>query len=284
MKIGYSTWGMPETPIDVALDHLGGLGFTGVEPTVIPGYSTELDGLDAAERSRIRRRFDELGLQMPAVAGHRSLTARDNTEHQENWRRLTGAIDLCAQWSGAEGTPALDTTLGLRPEDWEPQRQFVLDRVGELVSYAGKRGVVVAIEPHVGSALDLPEKAVWLLEQIGSQFLKLNFDISHFDVLGIPTAESVAALAPHSVHTHVKDQRGRAPDHEFLIPGEGPFDFCEYLQHMAAAGYDGFVTAEVSVMVQRRPTYDPLGAAELTFRTLREAFSAAGLEPGLAAH
>ena len=38
MKIGYTTWGMPDLPIDAALEHLARLGFTGVEPTVIPGY------------------------------------------------------------------------------------------------------------------------------------------------------------------------------------------------------------------------------------------------------
>ena len=28
----------------------------------------------------------------------------------------------------------------------------------------------------------------------------------------------LAAMAPLAVHTHVKDQRGRCPDHEFLTP------------------------------------------------------------------
>ena len=277
MQIGYSTWGMPAVAVDDAVKHLAGLGFTGVEPTVIPGYTTELDSLDAAERRRIRALFDDHGLDMPAVAGHRSLLA-EGGEHEENWRRLTGAVDLCAEWAPAGGPPpALDTTLGGRPDDWEPRRGFILDRVGRLVDYAASAGVVIAIEPHVGSALDLPDKAVWLLQRVDSEFLKLNFDISHFEVLGLPTPETVAVLAPHSVHTHVKDQRGRSPGHEFLIPGEGPFDFPAYLREMERAGYDGYITAEVSVMVQRRPGYDPLAAAELTFRTLDGAFREAGL-------
>lgn len=277
MKIGYSTWGMPAVAIDDAVSHLAGLGFAGVEPTVIPGYATELDTLDAAERRRIRSLFDDHGLDMPAVAGHQSLLA-EGAGHDESWRRLTGAVDLCAGWAPASGPPpALDTTLGGRPEDWEPRRDFILERVGRLVDYAAPAGVVIALEPHVGSALDLPGKAVWLLQRVDSPFLKLNFDISHFEVLGLPTDETVAALAPHSVHTHVKDQRGRAPDHEFLIPGEGPFDFPAYLRAMQRAGYEGCITAEVSMMVQRRPGYDPLAAAEFTFRTLDTAFREAGL-------
>lgn len=278
MKIGYSTWGMPTVPIDTALAHLAKLGFDGVEPTVIPGWSTELDTLDAAERKRIRRLFDEYGLAMPAVAGHRSLIDEDPQAHAENWRRLTGAIDLCAEWAGPEGVPGLDTTLGGGPDAWEPKRQLILDRLGELVEYAAGRGVVVAIEPHVHSSLDLPEKTLWLLAQINSPYFKLNFDISHFEVMGLPTAQVVAALAPHATHTHVKDQRGVVPDFEFLIPGEGPFDFVHYLNEMKKAGYTGHITAEVSIMVQKRPDYDPLAAATLTYQTLDRAFRATGLK------
>ena len=93
----------------------------------------------------------------------------------------------------------------------------------------------------------------------------------------MPTAEVVQLLAPHSAHTHVKDQRGVVPDYEFLIPGEGPFDFAAYLKLMQKAGYDGYVTAEVSMQVQGRPDYDPLGAAELTYRTLDSAFREVGI-------
>ncbi|MDE0041995.1 MAG: hypothetical protein OXT74_08165, partial [Candidatus Poribacteria bacterium] len=68
MKIGYSTWGMPTLPVETTLAHLAALGFDGVELTVIPGFSTELDTLDSAERRRIRKLLDQYGLGLPAVA------------------------------------------------------------------------------------------------------------------------------------------------------------------------------------------------------------------------
>ena len=153
----------------------------------------------------------------------------------------------------------------------------MIERVGELVRYGERRGVVIAIEPHVGSMLDTPARVLELLEAIPSANLKLNFDISHFNVMGIPIAESVAALTRHTVHTHVKDERGVVPDFEFLIPGEGEFDYVAYLHAMREHGYDGFITAEVSIMVQRRPGYDPLAAAAQTYQTLSRAFDQAGI-------
>ena len=272
MKIGYSTWGMPSLPIDIALGHLAAIGFDGVELTVIPGFSTELDTLDSAERRRIRELFNQYRLGLPAIAAHQPLLATEEHTHAEHWRRLTASADLCVDFAGQADVPALNTTLGSNPNEWNSQQDLILERVSSLVEYCSAREVVLAIEPHVGDGLNTPERSLWLLQEIDSPYLKLNFDISHFEIQGMPTAEMVRLLAPHSAHTHVKDQRGLVPDYEFLIPGEGPFDFVQYLQLMKTAGYDGYITAEVSMQVQGRPDYDPLGAADLTYRTLDNAF------------
>jgi len=42
---------------------------------------------------------------------------------------------------------------------------------------------------------------------------------------------------------------------------------------MKAAGYDDYITAEVSMMVQRRDNYNPFEAAELAYHTLAAAFA-----------
>lgn len=277
LQIGYTTWGMPRVPVDRALSFLHEQGFDAVELTVLPNYTTAVDRLDAGERQRIKERCDGYGLAMPAVAAHRSLLDEDSDAHRENMRVLKRAVDLCAGWSDGRGAPVLDTVLGGAPEDWEPRRDFIYERVRELVEYAAARNVVIGMEAHVGSALDTAEKSVELVEIMGSPHLGLNFDISHFDVLGMSIDEAVRLMAPHAVHTHVKDQRGLVPDFEFLVPGEGDFDFAAYLRAMHAAGYEGSITAEVSNMVQMKPGYDPFEAAALCYRTLEKAFAEAGV-------
>ena len=132
----------------------------------------------------------------------------------------------------------------------------------------------------MGAALDTAEKSVRLVEEIDSPYLRLNFDISHFDILGMSIEDAVSMMAPYAAHTHVKDQRGSVPDFEFLIPGEGTFDFVTYVKAMDAAGYTGSITAEVSGMVQSRPDYDAMAGAEMCYETLDRAFREAGLERG----
>lgn len=280
MQIGYTTWGMPDIPGDTALRFLSDIGFDAVELTVLPGYTTALDTLDKEERNRIRQLYTINGLSLPAVSAHRSLLDEDPDGHAENMKILEDAIDLCQDWSDGEGHPVMDTVLGGQPDDWDRKHDFILERVQGLVDYASKRNVVIGMEAHVGAALDTAEKSVKLVEEVNSPFLKLNFDISHFDILGMSIRDAVTMMAPHAAHTHVKDQRGRMPDFEFLIPGEGTFDFTEYVTAMQEVGYTGSITAEVSQMVQRRPDYDPMAAAEMCYRTLDNAFREAGVERG----
>ena len=280
MLLGYSTWGMPTVPIDIAIRHLARLGFDGMELTVIPRWVTELSTLDQAARQRIRMLLDETGLQLPAVAGHTSLLAQDPAEHAQNMRRLQGGVDLCVDLARHGEMPCLNTTAGAHPEDWGQLKEQLVERLHTLGVYAAERGVMVAIEPHVGSILDLPEKAIWVIEHVNLPNVRLNFDISHFNVIGLSIEQTVPLLVPYTVHTHVKDERGRAPQHEFLIPGEGEFDYVRYLKAMAAAGYTGFITVEISIMVQQRPGYDPLAAATQSYHVLHQAFERAGLSSG----
>jgi inosose dehydratase len=116
-----------------------------------------------------------------------------------------------------------------------------------------------------------------LIDLINSPYLKVNFDISHFNISGYSITKSVELMAPVSEHTHIKDERGQAPDFEFMIPGEGEFDYVTYLKEMQRLGYTGHITAEISIMVQRRPNYDALAAAKQTYAVMAQAFEIAGI-------
>jgi sugar phosphate isomerase/epimerase len=280
MRIGYSTWGMREVPIEEALPAVARIGYSGVELSVSPGWTTELYTLDAAKRARIGELLTEHELVLTSVIRNISMVEENPEKNAANMQSLRDAIDLTAELAQPGEVSAMTSHLGGRAEDWEAKRYLAVERLLGLAGYAAERGVVIAVEIHCGSMLNLPERVVWLFEQVDSPSVRLNFDISHMEVMGIGIDESVPVIAPYSVHTHVKDQRGLFPDHEFLTPGEGPFDFVHYLKAMQAAGYEGFITAEVSVMVQRRPDYDPFFHAQLAYWTLRKAFYVAGIEPG----
>ncbi len=191
--------------------------------------------------------------------------------------RFCGYLDLASELQRPGQSLTVSTTSGGTAGDWESVREELVDRYGTLAAHAQAAGVIATAEPHVGSALHTPEGARWLVRQVGSPALRIHFDISHFNVQGMNMEGVVAELAPLSVHTHVKDERGVVPDYEFLIPGEGEMDYVRYLRAMDKAGYRGHITVEISLMVQRRPGYDALAAATRSYRVLSDAFRQAGI-------
>jgi inosose dehydratase len=277
MLLSYSTWGMPTVPIDVAVAHCAGLGFDGLELTVIPGWSTDAAGLDAAERRRIRRLYDDHQIALCGLSGNTPLLSAEASENAANMERFRGYLDLAGELQAPGDRLTVTTTSGGAPEDWEAVKSTLAERFGELAAHAERAGVIVGMEPHVGAALHHPDQVLWLMDQVASPALTIHFDISHFNVQGMDMEAVVAQLAPRSLHTHVKDERGIAPDHEFLIPGEGEMDYPRYLRAMDRAGYDGHIVVEISIMVQRRPDFDPLAAATRSYEVLSRAFAEAGM-------
>ena len=281
MKLGFSTWGTPEVPIEDALAYLDGLGYDGVELTVIPGYTTELKFLDKTERRRIKDLYHSHNLDLPAIAAHTTFLESEASSHKANMEHLEAAIDLAVDLSSESAPPAINTTPGGRPDEWETVCHMLVDRIGSLVRHAAARGVTLALEPHVGASVNNPRAHA---VAVGTDRFTLSQDQLRHQSFRCGRhfypRKRFPQLAPHTVHTHVKDQRGHHPDFEFLIPGEGTFDYVRYLRAMQETGYTGYITVEVSVMVQRRPDYDPYAAAELSYRTLSNAFEHVGVVRG----
>jgi sugar phosphate isomerase/epimerase len=277
MRLGYSTWGMASVRAEESIPHLAGLGYDSVELAVALGWRDGLDLLTLGRRRRIKQLLKEFGLALPAIAGNADLLAARDDDFADSWRRLTDAVDLAVEWAGPTGPPAVDTYLGGQSGDLPARRSLAVDRLGRLCDYAAERGVTIALQPHMDGALDTPDKVVPLIHAVGRANLRLTLDVNDFTVQGYGLDETVAALAPHAVLGHVKDERGRQPDYQFLVPGDGAFDYVRYLRAMQTAGFAGNVCAEVSLRVQRQPGFDPFGAAAQSYRVLAAAFEAAGI-------
>jgi inosose dehydratase len=268
---------MKEVGIEQAVPAIAQIGYHGIELAVRQGWPTDLDSLDNAKRKRIVQLLDEHNLVLSAVAGHTSMCERDPDVNEANMKRLRDTIALAAELTQEGTQPIAVSLVGGREGSWDALRDIVAERIYALGEYAAELGVILAVEPHSGTSFDTPEKALWLMHRLDHPAVRLNFDISHFDIIGIGIDDCVPQIAPYSAYTHVKDQRGRYPDHEFLTPGSGPFDFVHYLAAMHQAGYTGYIGMEVSVMVQRKPGYDPFVDAALGYYALLHAFNASGV-------
>lgn len=278
MYLGFSTWAMPTLPIDPVIAHVAKVGFDAIEICVLPHCSTALDKLDAAERQRIARLLRDHKLKLSAVNAYVDLMEPDETKFADNAAYVQRAVDLAAEWIQDGRQPVVVSGFGGRQGELATRQGQLVERISKLGDYAQTRGVVLALEHHVGNAVETPDQVVSIMQQTTSPGARINFDISHFNVVGVPIEESVDKVIPYAVHTHIKDEAGRAPNHQYLIPGEGIFDYVRYLKAMQAHGYNGAISTEISVMVQRRPNYDALDTVTRSYEVVNRAFVDAGIE------
>jgi len=275
VRIAYGTYGMPNESMEMALPRLAEMGYDGIELCIGERYPTAAGRMTLEARHGLRELAADQGLTLNALMMLDGVMG-DGAGHEQNLHALSEACTLAHDLAMAE--PAvISVTVGGRPEPWEAQRGKLVDRLREWAAIAAREGCVVALEPHVGAVIDRPERAAWAVNQVASPALRLNLDISHFDVQGYAVPYTIALLAPLAVHAHVKDARMVEGTVQFLLPGEGGFDYVAYLAAMRQAGYDGFITVEISGQISGRPGYAPYAAAHSSRLVLARAFEAAGL-------
>lgn len=277
MRLGFTTWSMVTVRAEEAIPLLASIGYDSVELAVVPGWRDGVDLLTPTRRRRIKQMLCEYDIALTAIAGNTDLLVDDAEELAENWRNLTDAVDLAVEWASHDGPPAVDTYIGGEAGQWDAKRELAIDRLGRLCDYAAERGVRVALQPHMDGALDTPDKVPSLLADLDRPNLGITLDINDFTVQGIRFEDVASLLGRHTMLAQVKDERGRQPDYQFVVPGDGDFDYVRYLRALQAAGYDGDVCVEISLRVQRVLGFDPTAAAIQSYRVLSEAFERAGL-------
>jgi sugar phosphate isomerase/epimerase len=281
MKIAYGTYALPRTPWEQAIANLAEIGYDGIELCLGPNHLEALpEKLGAERRTELRAVLSDHGLGVPAVMVLGSLYWPDEPRAAAMTELLARAAQL-ARDLGCGPPPVLAAGIGGQSAAWDDTREAIAEGLATLGELAAREDFVLAIEAHCGEAVDRCQRAQWLLEAVDRPRVRLHFDIVHFFLAGDAIAETVAALAPWTAHTHIMDAQ-RLPDggFEFRLLGDGELDAVTYLRAMDAAGWRDFMTLEVSGRIWSRPDYDPWAAAAHNYRNLQAALAAAGVARG----
>jgi inosose dehydratase len=279
MRLSGSNYGLPHLALEPALALHAAIGYRAMELSVLPTYTTALDTFDPAARRQAREPFRRHGVDLSGVALFQTLTDPDPAATEPVLANHRGAIDLAAELATGDQPPPLAFFSGGTVGDWPAARTRLIDRIGALADYAASRGVVLAMKAHANGCVSRPHQLIDLIEQVGSPAFRICFDMSHYEVQGLSLEQALYPLIPLAVHTEVKASIGRAPNQEYMIPGEPDTqsDFIGQFRAMAALGYRGYLVPEMSVHVMRRPNYDPEAALRLAYRALTAALERVGV-------
>lgn len=270
-RIGYGLYGMRDLPYMEGLGHIARIGYKHAEITLRPGWNTDPRLLTRANRAEIRQRLGDLGLTLVDVM--EGMQPASNVTVEQNLERLRAAAEVAHECS--PGAPALiQTPIGGRPGAWMERREPM---AGELEKWAGKLDeldVTFCIKPHSKQTMGRPEQLLWMLDRVKHPRMKGVYDFGHFMAFGLGLEETIRQVAPRCGFTHIKDTIGMAPDHRFVLPGDGGVDYPRFLKTMAEVGYQGPIVVEVSTDVFGQPGYDPVATAQRVWDRLSPIFAA----------
>jgi sugar phosphate isomerase/epimerase len=251
VRLGYNTNGLQNHRLDDALRLLADRGY---EAVAITPDVMHLDPFRATAREveALAGLLQRLQLEPVMETGARylldprqkhepTLMTRDPAARQ---RRLdfyarTAAIgkDLGARvlsfWSGIDREPGPDSPQWLR------------DGVAATSELVRAHGLLPALEPEPGMAVETTAHWRRLQEALGAAAPAMTLDIGHLYAVweGEP-GNVIAAHAGVIAQVHLEDMRRGI--HEHLPPGTGDVDFLGVLTALQTAGYQGPVCFELA--------------------------------------
>lgn len=271
LNLGFSLYGMKSLPLELALKHCSEIGFSHVEFALNDGYPTAPAVFNQDAQTAAAALLKQHRLGLPCLMLNMSLTA-DEKAHAKSLALISDAGRIAN--SILPNQPAiLETVLGGKPSTWEQQKSEMVDKLQSWADAALKAKTVIALKAHVASAVNSPERLLWLLDAVSSPNLQVAYDYSHFELQGISMEESMRLLLPRTHFIHVKDSAGDASHFQFLLPGEGRTDYRRYFAELRKNNYTGPVCVEVSGQIFNKPGYDPILAAKKSFAALSSALN-----------
>jgi inosose dehydratase len=267
------TYGMKDLPIDTALRLIAGIGYDGVELSLMPGWPCDPAVMSMGDRKRLLALLGETGL---TVAAFNEALIIGTESRAGNLERLKRAADL-AHHLVPDGPRIVETMIGGKTADWPASKAQVVDELRAWVALADERDLTVCFKPHANHAVHNSSRALETLRAVDSARLRICYDYCHMFVASESLESSLRALAPHIGFITLKDARWTDGGHEFLLPGDGSTDYPLYFRLLKELGYSGWVAAEVTAMIWRKPGYDASAAARKAYANVAPAWTAAGL-------
>ena len=261
MNLAFSTNAFKRYPLNDSIKEIAKIGYSGVEILCdIPHAYPPLFG--AEQILSLNNTISTLNLQISNLNaftlyamgdvyhpswieeehddGGVSSGRQARIQHTINCIRLTKKIGgkcLSTEPGGPVSTPASSTSL-------HELEKIFLDGLAKVTKVAEEEDVKVLIEPEPFLLIENSQQFKHFIKSVGSNAVKLNFDIGHFYCVNEDPAKLVYDLSDYIEHFHLADiAENRVHNH--LIPGRGSIDFCSVFEAMDNIGYHGFVTVEL---------------------------------------
>lgn len=232
----------PQFTLQRAMEGISDVGLQEVELVAIPGYCEHLrpeqmHDHDCAEVRALLHGYNVTACVLNVAA---DLTTQSGVEFLSQSMRVARELDVNTIVTAIEQTATA-----------EGAERF-MRLVPSIVSLAETYGIVIALETH-GGLITTGVQGVQLVRQVGSEFMKLTYDMANIVYYaGTRPEDDLAAMGPDIgaciAHVHLKDKANmERGDYNFPPFGTGILDFDSVLRLLFEGGYRGALTLEVEL-------------------------------------
>jgi hydroxypyruvate isomerase len=167
------------------------------------------------------------------------------------------SVGRAIEYATVLGCTRLNCLAGIAPASAD--RVTLHETFVENLRFAARalksRGITLVIEPlntrdTPGFFLQTSQQAVDIIQEIGADNLRLQFDVYHTHIMEGDVVASIQRNARHIAHVQIADDPGR---HE---PGTGSIDFTAIFQTLESAHYADWIGCEY---VPLKTTEESLG-------------------------
>jgi sugar phosphate isomerase/epimerase len=243
MKLGMHNWMRAES-IEATLKRLVRFGYDGLE---IVGEPARYDV------ARVRSLLQQYNIVCWGAATF--MTAGRDLIHEDAYVRygtvkyMKDCVDLAVGLGGeilciVPSTMGKVTAMGSFRDEWH----WAVDGLREVAYYAGEKGIRPGIEPlnrYETYFINRHEQAILLAQEVGLN-MGVVLDTFHLNIEESNPVVAIKQTASYLVDFHVADNNG-------YPPGWGTIDWRAYIQTLRGIGYDGYLTGEFVVPIDRTP-------------------------------
>ena len=262
------------------LEELGQLGFSSIE---LEGIRSEhLDGM-YRQRRELRKRADELGLEVPVFCiVLPGLSSPDREERDRNLERFQKGCEVAIElgceavmdnsplppWQFPGDIPLTRhydeeiLAAATIPDalNWESYWEGLTETFREVCNLAAAKDLTFHLHPCYGALVNSTDAFLLFAEAVKHDKLKFNLDTANQFYMKDNLFLSLLRLRDHIDYIHVSDNGGTRVEH--LAIGEGAIPWDHFFEMLDRIGYSGRFGIDV-------------GGAESDVADLDEAYRAA---------
>lgn len=166
--------------------------------------------------------------------------------HPDRIQEFRDGVDQAIGYAKVLEVKQINCLAGLQPKTVSEELawQTLLDNVGYAADKLAAQGITLMLEP-INSRVDMPgffidtlDKALKVIEALGRDNLKVQFDLYHMQIMQGDLIRSLAQHLDHIGHIQFADNPGR---HQ---PGSGEINFENVFKALKKSNYQGWASAE----------------------------------------